>query len=170
MGREARVLILGSFPGERSLQERRYYANAQNRFWSALAPFCGVSPAAGYHARLRALHRSGIALWDVLGACRREGSLDQRIVRGSEEPNDLGSLVGAHPELRAILLNGRSVAEFFHRHQIPRDFWGDLDLTIETMPSTSPAHAAMRPAEVVRIWTDALARFTPAAATRTTGR
>ncbi|MCE9601232.1 MAG: DNA-deoxyinosine glycosylase [Gemmatimonadetes bacterium] len=158
-GPSVRVLILGSFPGARSLRERRYYANPQNRFWRALAPSCAFTADAHHEARIAALHARGIALWDVLHACRREGSLDQGILRGSEEPNDLSRVVGSHAELRAILLNGRSVAEFFHRHQIPRGFWPDLGVEVLTLPSTSPAHAAMPTAEVVRVWTETLDRF-----------
>lgn len=158
-GPSVRVLILGSFPGARSLRERRYYANEQNRFWRALAPLCDLTAAADYEARIAGVNARGIALWDVLHACRREGSLDQRIVRGSEEPNDLARVVESHAELRAILFNGRSVAEFFHRHQIPREFWPDLGLELLTLPSTSPAHAAMPAADVVRAWTGTLERL-----------
>lgn len=158
-GPSVRVLILGSFPGARSLRERHYYAHERNRFWRALAPLCALSAEADYEDRIAALNERGIALWDVLRACRREGSLDQRIIRGSEEPNDLGRVVGPHAELRAILFNGRSVAEFFHRHQIPRELWPDLGVELVTLPSTSPAHAAMPTTAVVRAWTETLARL-----------
>lgn len=116
IGTAAHVLVLGSFPGARSLDEGRYYANPKNRFWRALSPVCDLAPGDAYESRVAAVNRRGIALWDLLGACRRLGSLDQRMVRGSEEPNDLGAVVAAHPELRAILLNGRSVADLFDRH------------------------------------------------------
>jgi hypoxanthine-DNA glycosylase len=157
IGPVARVLILGSFPGARSLVEQRYYANPQNRFWRSVAPVCGLEPDAPYESRIAALNQAGIGLWDVLGACERRGSLDQSIVPGSEEPNDLGAVVEAHPELRAILLNGASVARLFHRHQVPRPFWDDLGVEIRILPSTSPAHARMRPEAVSREWREALA-------------
>jgi len=156
VGARLRVLILGSFPGVRSLKDGQYYAHPQNRFWPSVAPVCGIAADAPYPARIRALHARGIGLWDVLAACARPGSMDQAIVRGSEVPNDLGALVGAHGELRAILLNGGSAAGLFHLHQVPRSLWSDMGIEIRVLPSTSPAHARMRPAEVAQAWRDAI--------------
>lgn len=161
VGSRLRVLVLGSFPGERSLAAGEYYANPHNRFWRAMGEVTGVGAGDRYAARLDALLRAGIGLWDVLGACERPGSLDQAIRRGSEVPNDLGDLVAAHPELRAILLNGRSVATLFHRFIVPRDLWDDAGVAVLTLPSTSPAHAALPPEAVVRAWRATIRRFLP---------
>ena len=154
-----RVLILGSFPGTRSLAERRYYAHERNRFWPTLASFCGASQGAPYEDRLSAIALRGIGLWDVLHACRRRGSLDQAIVRGSEEPNDLGSAIEAHAELRAVLINGQSAGALFARHVLPRAYWNDAGLAIEVMPSTSPAHAAMSLPRLLTSWHERLERY-----------
>lgn len=161
LGPRVHVLVLGSFPGARSLAARAYYANAHNRFWRAVADAAALDPGDSYPARLAALRHAGIGLWDVLRRCRRVGSLDQRIVAGSEEPNDFGPLVRRHPELRAILLNGASVAGLFHRFVLPRPWWPDAGVTIRVLPSTSPAHAAMPTREVVARWGAALRASLP---------
>ncbi len=155
-GPRPRILILGSFPGERSLAERRYYAHPRNRLWPAVAAALGSDAAEPYHERMRRALGSGIAFWDVLQACRRTGSLDRAIVPGSERPSPLGTLVERHAGLRAILLNGRSVARLFERFQLPRDLWADSGLAIEVMPSTSPANAGTGDATVILAWATAI--------------
>lgn len=159
VGEALRVLILGSFPGERSLAAGAYYAHPRNRLWPSLAPLIGAPADAPYESRLDALRRAGLGLWDVLVACERRGSLDQAIVPERAIPSDLGALAAVHPELRAIVLNGQSVARLFHLFQLPRPLWPHAGIRIEVLPSTSPAHARMPDAEVQRRWQRALARL-----------
>ncbi|MCR6626037.1 DNA-deoxyinosine glycosylase [Pseudoxanthomonas japonensis] len=141
---DCRVLVLGSMPGAASLQAARYYAHPRNRFWPVMAALADVPANAPYEARLVALQRAGIGLWDVIGECRRAGSLDSAIVRGSERPNALVPLVASLGQLRAIAFNGATAASLFRRHVEPavperlREHVARVAL-----PSTSPAHAAM---------------------------
>ena len=49
----ARVLVLGTLPGEESLRRQQYYAHPRNLFWPILfALFDQAAPAADYEARL----------------------------------------------------------------------------------------------------------------------
>ncbi|HBN52823.1 MAG TPA: DNA-deoxyinosine glycosylase, partial [Stenotrophomonas sp.] len=79
-----RVLVLGSMPGMASLQAARYYAHPRNRFWPLMGALCGFDPQLDYAQRMAGLQAAGVGLWDVIGRCRRRGSLDAAIVRGSE--------------------------------------------------------------------------------------
>ena len=38
---QTRLLILGSLPGEKSLEQQEYYANKQNRFWMLMSAVLG---------------------------------------------------------------------------------------------------------------------------------
>jgi hypoxanthine-DNA glycosylase len=154
--RDARVLILGSFPGERSLAMRRYYAHGQNRFWPTVAHLTGTGADVPYAARLDALTAHGIALWDVLASCERRGSMDQAIVRGSEVVNDFSGFFASHADLRAVFFNGRAAADLFARHVVPEDLWDGSGLVFGKLPSTSPAHAAMRADELAARWRSAI--------------
>jgi len=132
----ARLLVLGSMPGAVSLQHAQYYAHPRNQFWRLLFATFGVADPRTYADRVAFLHRQCIALWDVLATCEREGSLDARIVAGSERPNDIASFLRAHAEIRAIALNGGKAAALFRRLVMPLE----APIEILAMPSTSPAH------------------------------
>src|SRR5215475_13892032 len=107
----ARVLILGSLPGDESLRRQQYYGNPRNQFWSILSRVYGTPIGADYGERLAFLERHGIALWDVLARAERHGSLDSNI--RNEAPNDFGDLFRALPDLRVIALNGAKSASAF---------------------------------------------------------
>ena len=103
--RDARLLVLGSFPGVASLQSQQYYAHARNLFWPILSALWGVDLVAlPYAQRIAQAQRHGLAIWDVYAACRRDGSLDSAIE--DAQPNDLASLAARLPKLVAIAHNG----------------------------------------------------------------
>jgi TDG/mug DNA glycosylase family protein len=142
----ARLLVLGSFPGAASLQAAQYYAHPRNAFWSVMAALTGEAelPARPYAERLQALRGHRIALWDAVAACRREGSLDTAIE--AAEPSDLRELVARMPELRAIACNGALA----HRQTLLA--LGDVGRPVLRLPSTSPAHAGLSLATKVEAW------------------
>ena len=86
--RAARVLILGSMPGAASLRARRYYAYEHNAFWKIMGALFDAGPDVAYEKRVATLKRAGVAVWDVLESCVREGSLDSSIDEASMVPND----------------------------------------------------------------------------------
>lgn len=137
----ARVLVLGSMPGVVSLLEARYYAHPRNRFWPLMSRMCGVDASLPYAARLAALNAAGVGLWDVIGQCRRRGSLDSAIVRGSEVPNPIGALLATLPALQLVACNGAAAHRAFQRFIIPA-LQDPPRVPVVALPSTSPANAA----------------------------
>jgi hypoxanthine-DNA glycosylase len=131
---DARLLILGSLPGEASLKAQRYYAHPQNQFWRLLGAAIGEELVAlGYDARLAQLAARGIALWDVVGEARRKGSLDGAI--RDVTTNRLVDYMATHPRLRAVAFNGQTAAK------LGRPALGGLDgLMLIDLPSSSPAY------------------------------
>jgi len=79
IGRQPRVVILGSMPGVASLEALQYYAHPRNAFWPILGELFGIDPTAEYEARIRELEKLPVILWDTLQACHRPGSLDSDI-------------------------------------------------------------------------------------------
>jgi len=148
----ARVLILGSLPGQVSLQRQQYYALPQNAFWKIMERLFGAGPALPYEERVQRLVRNGIALWDVCAAAQRPGSLDASIVHSSVVPNDLASFIETHPGIGLICFNGGKAAELYRRLVLPGLPAAVRAIRYETLPSTSPAHAAMPFEEKLTRW------------------
>ena len=103
----------------------------------------------GYAARTGLLLEAGVALWDVLRAAERSGSLDARI--SAPVANDFVAFLAAHPALRAVFFNGTTARALWRRHVAPTLPVG-LDLGLVTLPSTSPAHAALSFEEKLAAW------------------
>ena len=158
---KARVLILGSMPGKASLAAGQYYAHAQNLFWGILGEFTGAAPSLPYAARARALKSRGIALWDVLESCAREGSLDSAIDDATIRANDFAAFYRAHPRVAQVLFNGAKAEACYRKHVLPvlvLPALADAPAArrYHRLPSTSPANASMSRAHRHRVWQQAL--------------
>ena len=148
----ARVMVLGSLPGPVSLREQQYYAQPRNAFWRIMGELVGASPELPYEARLEIMRRHHVALWDVCASAQRPGALDASIRRASVVPNDFVGFFAAHRELRLVCFNGQAAAELYRRRVQP-GLPEDLSrLRNETLPSTSPAHAAMSFEQKLERW------------------
>lgn len=150
----SRVLVLGSMPGRESLRASQYYAHPRNAFWTIMGALLRFDPKLPYEARVRALRSAGIALWDVLHSCKRDGSLDSSIEAASETANDFRAFFRAHPAIRTVFFNGAKAQSAFERHV--RHALADIEPRYERLPSTSPAHAGMPVAKKLAAWRTAL--------------
>ena len=143
-GSAPRVLILGSFPSRISLAGREYYGNPKNQFWPVMERLFLITAGLGYPDRIAILTDNGVALWDVIRACKRAGSADSRI--RNPLPNDIRKFVRTHPTIRLVALNGSTAGGYYERfNEIP-------GVPSVVLPSTSPANARLPFAEKVRRW------------------
>ena len=100
---------------------------------------CSARPSARswrvipYDERLARLAARRIALWDVVGEARRQGSLDGAI-RGATA-NRLADYVANHPRLGAVAFNGKTAARL---GRIALAGLGGVELI--DLPSSSPAY------------------------------
>jgi hypoxanthine-DNA glycosylase len=132
VGEGARVLVLGSFPSERSLVADQYYANRRNQFWPIMANLLEFDADGPYDERIEAVSRHGVALWDVVHSCRRVGSMDAKIDRKTLVVNDFGPLFTQNPGIERIFVNGLTAMELFERHV-------ETALPVVRLPSSSGA-------------------------------
>lgn len=138
-----RVLILGSFPGEESLRKREYYGNPRNKFWEIVFKALKKADPVCYKKRINVLKKTGIGLWDVIGSCERNGSLDSAILY--EKVNDF-EMLNNFPKLEVICFNGQRAEKLFNEH------YDIVGIKSYSLPSTSPAHAGMSQSEKLRKW------------------
>jgi hypoxanthine-DNA glycosylase len=152
----ARLLILGSMPGEVSLASRQYYAHPHNAFWKIMGAVIGFDPGEPYQRRLAALRNADIALWDVLSSCHRAGALDAAIEADSIEVNDFAAFYAAHPRIACVCFNGATAERFYERHVLAT--LPHAPSQSVRLPSTSPAHAAWSFAQKLAAWRRAIRR------------
>ena len=142
---DCRLLVLGSLPGEASLAAQRYYAHPRNLFWHLMGRVIETDlTALAYQQRLDALVHAGVGLWDTIASATRAGSLDAAI--REERHNSLRDLADSLPRLRAVGFNGAKAARIGTRLLAGRG------PELVTLPSSSPAYAAMKPAEKEALW------------------
>ena len=163
-----KVLILGSLPGDRSLELQEYYGHPQNRFWKVIAAIHGLPCPTDYAGKKAMLARCRIALWDIYHAASRPGSMDADIRHA--EFNDIAGLLVDFPEIGAVALNGGTAAKGFDRYiaSSPVLILGhaetpssgdrsllriaDRRLSVLRLPSTSPANARWTFGKLAGAW------------------
>ena len=131
---DARALILGSMPSVASLQQSFYYAHPRNAFWPMMAEILGEPAPGSVEEKRSLLVRHGIALWDTVAACERDGSLDSNI--RAAEANDFEWLYARCPGIRRVLFNG-GTSEALYRRLVAKE---DARFRFVRLPSTSPAY------------------------------
>ncbi len=151
VGRDPRIVILGSMPGVVSLQAAQYYANPRNAFWAIIAQLFGIDNDCSYESRVQQVSRLPLILWDTLKACHRQGSLDSKILRQQIEANDIGWLLDQYSGLRTIVFNGAASEKYFNQLVKP-DLPAWRELALLKMPSTSPANAGMKYEQKLQAW------------------
>jgi len=128
-----KVLILGSFPGQESLEKKQYYINSRNQFWRLMKEILGWKAIPDeYNKRCNLLLNKGIGLWDVLESCSRVGSSDNKI--RNIKANKIDQLLKEYSRIKAVFCNGKTAYEFLSK---------TCFVTINSvyLPSSSPAHA-----------------------------
>ena len=157
---DARILVLGSMPSLESLARGRYYAHPRNAFWPIMTRLFGLR-ATAWAERAEELTAHGVAVWDVLRACRRDGSLDSAIDESSIVTNDFAAFFRAHPEIRRVFFNGAKAESVYRRRVLPALGPDAAALPLRRLPSTSPAHAGLDLEQKTAAWRELLRAALP---------
>jgi hypoxanthine-DNA glycosylase len=132
---QSKILILGTMPGEKSIEVQQYYGHPQNQFWKLLFTIFDQPFSTNYHERETLLRKNHIALWDVLSHCEGEGSADTSIK--NEIANDFDTFYRLHPAIKHVFFASKQAEKFYLKYAGKRD-----EMIYQVLPSPSPANAA----------------------------
>jgi len=130
----SRIIILGSFPSEKSRESGFFYGHPQNRFWRVISSLYSENVPFTIDEKKNLLLSHGIALWDVLAQCEIEGSSDSSIKNAL--PNDISEIMNVC-NISMIFTNGKTADSLYNKFIKPQ-----TQLEAICLPSTSPANAA----------------------------
>ena len=109
-----------------------------------------LDPESIYEAKIQSLEASGIALWDVLHSCVREGSLDARIDKATQTTNDFNLFFARHAAISHVFFNGSAAEQIFLKKVLPGLELQHLEYM--RLPSTSPANASFSYEKKLEAW------------------
>ena len=154
IGEDARILILGSLPGDESLRKQEYYGNPKNLFWDVMSGILEEQAPALYPERVEYLKRHGIALWDVLHTAEREGSLDANI--RNEEFNNIESLILENPSIEVVATNGGKAEKLFKKYLRENHSLADKRILFCTSTSSMSICAGWNIERLIHQWREIL--------------
>lgn len=140
-----KILILGTMPGDKSIELGEYYGHPRNRFWKIISIITNTDLPITYSDKKELLLKSKIGVWDVAHKANRKGSLDNAIK--DEDPNDLDSFISKHKNLKVIGFNGTKSQVLFDKY-----FQRVNEVKYVSLPSSSPANTGIDFENIVKIW------------------
>lgn len=142
--KNSKILILGSFPSQKSREQMFFYGHPQNRFWKVLAAiFEGEAPKTVEEKR-KFILTNRLALWDVIASCDIIGSSDSSIK--NVVPNDLSEILSV-ANINQIFVNGKTAEKYYNKYIAKQ-----IEQEAICLPSTSPANAAWSFERLVNAW------------------
>lgn len=141
----SRILILGTMPGDQSIARQEYYGNRGNHFWKIMFLIFDEKYSLSYDDRKALVKKNGIALWNVLASCIREGSSDAKIT--NEVVNDFTNLHIQYPNIKYIFFESKTAARFYQKYVMPQPH-----IYYATLPSTSGLNAGISFSQKVAMW------------------
>ena len=139
------ILILGTLPGDKSLDLGEYYGHPRNKFWKIISTITNNELPLTYSGKKALLLKTKIGIWDIAHKANREGSLDSAIE--NEEPNDLEGFIARHKNLKVIGFNGIKAKTLYDKY-----FDRKSDIKYILLPSTSPANAGISFDNICEQW------------------
>ncbi len=140
----SKILVLGSFPSQKSREVNFYYGHPQNRFWKVLAKVFNKIEPKTIEEKREFLLSNNIAVWDVIKSCDIVGSSDLSIKNVT--PNDLSEIL-LNSKITKIFVNGKTAEKYYNQYIKP-----NINIEATCLPSTSPANASYSAQKLIECW------------------
>lgn len=140
-------MILGSMPSVVSLDKQEYYGFKHNRFWKIMHAHFQM-PIDTYEEKKAIILQHHLFLWDVIGSCEREGSLDSKIKKVTV--NNIEEVIHTYPSITLVLCNGKKSYDLYQK------YFKHLAIPCIYLPSTSNANRSLTEEALFTIWKDTL--------------
>ena len=140
---DSNLLILGSFPSNKSREYGFYYSHPRNRFFNVLSSIFNEDTPISIEDRKAFLKKHHIALYDVISECDIHQSEDSSI--RNVTPIDIVSILEKYPNIKCIGVTGKKAASLFNKYLKDK-----VTIKVVYLPSTSPANARMSIGELVK--------------------
>jgi hypoxanthine-DNA glycosylase len=114
---DTEILIVGTFPGISSLNEKKYYNSNSNSFWKIIAYMLKIKDIPNnYLEKIELLKKLKIGIWDVFSEAERKNptSLDSDLIGSTV--NDFDSFLTNNKKIKIIAFNGQNAEKLFNRH------------------------------------------------------
>jgi len=145
---DSQLLILGSFPSIKSFEDNFYYAHPKNQFWRLLSGVFDEKTPTTIEEKKAFLQKHHIALWDVVGSCTRENSLDSNLK--DIQPNDIEKLLKEFPNIQKIYFTSKTAQKIYKKN------FSHVKLPTSYLVSPSPAYAVMNFEQKLEKWKETL--------------
>lgn len=142
--KNSKILILGSFPSQKSREQMFFYGHPQNRFWKVLAAIFESEAPKTVEEKRKFILTNRLALWDVIASCDIIGSSDSSIK--NVVPNDLSKILSV-ANIKQIFVNGKTAEKYYNKYIAKQ-----IEQEAICLPSTSPANAAWSFEMLVNAW------------------
>ena len=139
------ILILGTMPGDKSIELEEYYGNSRNKFWKIISTITDNDLPITYNDKKTLLLKTRIGIWDVAHKVIRKGSLDSAIE--NEQPNEINDFIKTHNNLKVIGFNGTKSLSLYDKY-----FERESGIKYILLPSSSPANTGIDFDSICRKW------------------
>lgn len=131
---DSEVLILGSFPSEKSRNLKSYYSNNSNCFWKLICEIYNEPMPTDDDAKNAFLHKHHVAVWDMIESCEIDGSLDKNIKNPEYHTVGEMQVLLNKSKIKKIILNGNKLKKAYKKH------FGEIAVPYVAVLSTSSAN------------------------------